>query len=59
MKKIFGGKTGLVLLLLVALLLAGLPVAVWLDHQQRAQLLRQQRGRPHSRGARRAHQGGA
>src|SRR5690349_18524538 len=31
MKKIFGGKTGLVLLLLVALLLAGLPVAVWLD----------------------------
>jgi hypothetical protein len=31
MKKIFGGKTGLVLLLLVVLLLAGLPVAVWLD----------------------------
>jgi len=31
MKTIFGGKTGLVLLLLVVLLLAGLPVAVWLD----------------------------
>jgi adenylate cyclase len=31
MKKTFGGKTGLVLLLLVVLLLAGLPVAVWLD----------------------------
>jgi adenylate cyclase len=31
MKKIFGGKTGLVLLLLVVLLLVGLPVAVWLD----------------------------
>jgi hypothetical protein len=31
MRKIFGGKTGLVLLLLVVLLLAGLPVAVWLD----------------------------
>jgi adenylate cyclase len=31
MKKIFGGRTGLVLLLLVVLLLAGLPVAVWLD----------------------------
>jgi adenylate cyclase len=31
MKKMFGGKTGLVLLLLVVLLLAGLPVAVWLD----------------------------
>ena len=73
MKTIFGGKTGLVLLLLVVLLLAGLPVAVWLDltqscrdqfetpgersefdHQQRAQLLRQQRRRPHSRRARRA-----
>src|SRR5580693_2376095 len=31
MKTIFGGKTGLFLLLLVVLLLAGLPVAVWLD----------------------------
>ena len=31
MKTIFGGKTGMVLLLLVVLLLAGLPVAVWLD----------------------------
>ena len=31
MKKIFGGKTGLVLLLLVVLLLAGLPMAVWFD----------------------------
>ena len=31
MKKLFGGKTGLVLLLLVVLLLAGLPLAVWLD----------------------------
>ena len=31
MRKIFGGRTGLVLLLLVVLLLAGLPVAVWLD----------------------------
>src|SRR5580704_14718671 len=31
MKKTFGGKTGLFLLLLVALLLVGLPVAVWLD----------------------------
>ena len=80
MKTIFGGKTGLVLLLLVVLLLAGLPVAVWLDltnlaetnlknarasdlefdHQQRAQLLRQQRRRPHSCcRARRAYEGGA
>src|ERR1700733_12409763 len=31
MKKTFGGKTGLFLLLLVVLLLVGLPVAVWLD----------------------------
>jgi adenylate cyclase len=31
MKSAFGGKTGLVLLLLVVLLLVGLPVAVWLD----------------------------
>ena len=31
MKKIFGGKTRLVLLLLVVLLLAGLPMAVWFD----------------------------
>src|SRR5262245_11450003 len=31
MKKTFGGKTGLVLLLLVVLLLAGLTVEVWLD----------------------------
>jgi adenylate cyclase len=31
MQKIFGGRTGLFLLLLVVLLLVGLPVAVWLD----------------------------
>jgi adenylate cyclase len=31
MKSLFGGKIGSVLLLLVALLLVGLPVAVWLD----------------------------
>ena len=31
MKNLFGGKIGLLLLLLVVLLLAGLPVAVWMD----------------------------
>jgi adenylate cyclase len=31
MKDVFGGRTGLFLLLLVVLLLVGLPVAVWLD----------------------------
>src|SRR6202161_631752 len=31
MKDVFGGRTGLFLLLLVGLLLVGLPVAVWLD----------------------------
>jgi adenylate cyclase len=31
MKNLFGGKIGLLLLVLVVLLLAGLPVAVWMD----------------------------
>ena len=31
MKSAFGGKTGLLLVLLVILLLIGLPAAVWLD----------------------------